>query len=120
MNTTWITVALTAMLLAVAPNLHAACSNASLRGTYGYSSQGFVSVTPDISPALFLPQARLALSPLTAKETVRVLTRSTRRMQQAEWAAEPLQEPMRSIPTAQARPKCLSTWAEVCMSTLWF
>jgi hypothetical protein len=61
MNTTWITVALTAMLLAVAPNLHAACSNASLRGTYGYSSQGFVSVTPDISPALFLPQAQTGL-----------------------------------------------------------
>jgi hypothetical protein len=58
MNTNRIAVALAMLLLAVAPNLHAACSNASLHGTYGYSSQGFVSVTPDISPALFLPQAQ--------------------------------------------------------------
>jgi hypothetical protein len=67
MNTNWITVALTAVLLAVAPNLHAACSNESVHGTYGYSSQGFVSVTPDISPALFLPQAQTGLATFDGK-----------------------------------------------------
>ena len=62
MNTNRIAVSLTVLLLAVAPSLYAArCSNASLHGTYGYSSQGFASVTPDISPALFLPQAQTGL-----------------------------------------------------------
>src|SRR3989475_5254945 len=70
MNTNWITVALTAMLLAAAPNLHAACSNESVHGTYGYSSQGFVSVTPDISPALFLPQAQTGLVTFDGKGIV--------------------------------------------------
>jgi hypothetical protein len=64
MKTDRIAAALVVLLLAVAPNLyaddaaqdhHGSCSNTSLRGTYGYSSQGFVSITPDISPALFLP-----------------------------------------------------------------
>lgn len=54
--------ALTLFLLAVAPNLHAAkCSNASLKGTYGYSSQGFVEVTRDISPAGFVPFSQTGL-----------------------------------------------------------
>jgi hypothetical protein len=46
------------LLLAAVANLHAAqCSNASLKGTYGFSSQGFTEVTPDISPAGFAPWA---------------------------------------------------------------
>jgi hypothetical protein len=50
------------LLLAVAPNLHAAnCSNASLKGVYGFSSQGFTEVTPDISPAGFVPWAETGL-----------------------------------------------------------
>ena len=65
MNINRIAVALT-MLLVFTANLHASdrntsCSNASLRGTYGYSSQGFSSVPPDISPALFLPEAQSGL-----------------------------------------------------------
>lgn len=55
--------ALTLFFLAVAPNLHAAkCSNASLKGTYGVSSQGFSEVTPDISPAGFVPVATTGLT----------------------------------------------------------
>lgn len=54
--------ALTLFFLAVAPNLHAAkCSNASLKGTYGYSSQGFTDATPDISPAGFVPFSQTGL-----------------------------------------------------------
>jgi len=60
-NANRIAVVLALMLLTIAPNLHAACSNESLHGTYGYFSQGFVSVTADISPALFLPQAQTGL-----------------------------------------------------------
>jgi hypothetical protein len=42
-----------------APNLYASrCSNASLNGTYGYSSQGFVEVTPDINTTGFVPFAQ--------------------------------------------------------------
>jgi hypothetical protein len=48
MNANKIAFALIVLLLAVAPNLHAAkCSNASLNGTDGFSSQGFTEVTPD-------------------------------------------------------------------------
>jgi hypothetical protein len=62
MNANKVTFALTALLLAVAPNLHAAkCSNASLKGIYAYSSQGFAEVTPDISPAGFVPFAQTGL-----------------------------------------------------------
>lgn len=47
---------LTLLFLALAPHLYAArCSNASLRGTYAYSSQGFIQATPDTSPAGFVP-----------------------------------------------------------------
>jgi hypothetical protein len=47
---------LTVLFLAVVPNLHATkCSNAFLKGTYAYSSQGFIQATPDISPAGFVP-----------------------------------------------------------------
>jgi hypothetical protein len=70
MKTNRLALALTVLLLAVAPNLQAACSNASLHGTYGYSSQGFVSVTPDISPALFLPQAQTGLVTFDGKGVV--------------------------------------------------
>ncbi len=54
--------ALTLFFLAVAPNLHAACSNVSLKGTYGYSSQGFTEVPANISPAGFVPFAQTGLS----------------------------------------------------------
>jgi hypothetical protein len=47
---------------AATPNLYAAhCSNASLNGTYAYSSQGFDEVTPDVSPAGFVPSAQTGL-----------------------------------------------------------
>jgi len=61
MNANRSAVVVALMLLTVVPNLHGACSNESLHGTYGYFSQGFVSVTADISPALFLPQAQTGL-----------------------------------------------------------
>ena len=68
MNANRIAVVLTLMLLTIAPNLHAtACSNESLHGTYGYFSQGFVSVTADIGPALFLPQAQTGLATFDGK-----------------------------------------------------
>ena len=68
MKTNRIAVVVTVLLLAVVPNLHAAaCSNASLRGTFGYSSQRFIPVTSDISPALFLPQAQTGLITLNGK-----------------------------------------------------
>lgn len=55
--------ALTLLFLAVAPSLHAAkCSSASLNGTYAYSSQGFTEVTPDVSPAGFVPWAQTGLT----------------------------------------------------------
>ena len=51
-----------AVLLAVVPNLHAAkSSNASLKGAYAFSSQGFTEVTPDISSAGFVPWAEAGL-----------------------------------------------------------
>jgi hypothetical protein len=54
--------ALTVFFLAGAPNLHAAnCSNASLKGTYAYSSHGFTEVTPDINPTGFVPFAQTGL-----------------------------------------------------------
>src|SRR5580765_6467952 len=69
MNTNRIAVSLTVLLLAVAPSLYATrCSNASLHGTYGYSSQGFASVTPDISPALCLPQVQTGLITFDGRE----------------------------------------------------
>ncbi len=62
MNTNRIAVALAVLLLAVAPSLYAAkCSNASLKGTYAYSSTGFQEVTPDISPAGFVPFSQTGL-----------------------------------------------------------
>jgi len=62
MNTHKIAFALIPLLLAVAPNLHAAkCSNASLKGAYAFSSQGFTEVTPDISSAGFVPYAEAGL-----------------------------------------------------------
>jgi hypothetical protein len=62
MNANKVTFALTVLLLAVAPNLHAAkCSNASLKGAYAFSSQGFTEVTPDISSAGFVPWAEAGL-----------------------------------------------------------
>ena len=70
MNANRIAVVLALMLLTIAPNLHAACSNESLHGTYGYFSQGFVSVTADISPALFLPQAQTGLITFDGKGVV--------------------------------------------------
>ena len=70
MNANRIAVVLALMLLTIAPNLHAACSNESLHGTYGYFSQGFVSVTADISPALFLPQAQTGLVTFDGKGVV--------------------------------------------------
>jgi len=54
--------ALTLLFVAAAANLHAArCSNASLKGTYAYSSQGFTEVTSDVSPAGFAPWAQTGL-----------------------------------------------------------
>src|SRR6266446_2808648 len=50
------------LFLLVAPNLHAAkCSNASVNGTYAYSTHGFTEVTPDISSAGFAPFAQTGL-----------------------------------------------------------
>ena len=40
---------------AAVPSLYAKCSNGSLKGTYGYSSQGFSEVTQDISASGFVP-----------------------------------------------------------------
>lgn len=62
MNANRIAIVVALMLLIIVPNLRATCSNESLHGTYGYFSQGFVSVTADISPALFLPQAQTGLA----------------------------------------------------------
>jgi hypothetical protein len=71
MNANKLAFTLIVLLVAVAPNLHAArCSNASLNGTYGYSSQGFFPVTADISPALFLPQAQTGLITFDGKGIV--------------------------------------------------
>jgi hypothetical protein len=70
MNSNRIAVALTVLLLAVAPNLHAACSNASLHGAYGYSSQGFTEVTADVSPALFVPWTTIGLIAFDGKGIV--------------------------------------------------
>ena len=54
--------ALTLFFLAFAPTLYAAtCSNASLKGAYGYSTQGFNEATPDISRAGFAPYAQAGL-----------------------------------------------------------
>lgn len=54
--------ALILLFLAATPNLHAAkCSNASLKGIYAFSAQGFAEVTPDISPAGFVPFAQTGL-----------------------------------------------------------
>ena len=52
----------TLLVIAAAPNLYAAhCSNASLHGTYAYSSQGFAEVTPDINATGFVPWAQSGL-----------------------------------------------------------
>ena len=62
MTTERVFATITLLVLAMAPNLYAAhCSNASLKGTYAYSAQGFTEVTPDISPALFVPFAQTGL-----------------------------------------------------------
>ena len=61
MITKRIFVTLTLLFLAVEPNLHAKCSNATLKGTYAYTSQGFTEVTSDISPAGFVPSAQTGL-----------------------------------------------------------
>ena len=54
--------ALTLFFVALAPDVYAAnCSNASLKGTYGYSAQGFTDATPDISRAGFTPYAQTGL-----------------------------------------------------------
>ncbi len=70
MNTKRIAVSLIVLLISVAPSLHAACSNASLHGTYGYSAQGFISISPDISPALFLPFAQSGLITFDGKGNI--------------------------------------------------
>ena len=62
--------ALTLFFLAVAPNLHATCSNASLKGPYGYSSQGFTEVPANISPAGFVPFAITGLSAFDGKGNI--------------------------------------------------
>jgi len=69
-NANRIAVVLALMLLTIAPNLHAACSNESLHGTYGYFSQGFIPITADISPALFVPQAQTGLITFDGKGLV--------------------------------------------------
>jgi len=52
----------TLLVIAAAPNLYAAhCSNASLHGTYAYSSQGFAEVTLDINATGFVPWAQSGL-----------------------------------------------------------
>jgi hypothetical protein len=61
---------LTLLFLAAAPNLHAKCSNATLKGTYVYSSQGFTEVTPGISPAGFVPWAQTGLIVFDGKGNV--------------------------------------------------
>jgi len=58
------------LLLAVSAHLHAACSNALLHGTYAFSGQGFIPITSDISPALFLPQAVAGVITLNGKGSV--------------------------------------------------
>ena len=71
MNANKVAFALTVLLLAVAPNLQAAkCSNVSLKGIYAYSSQGFAEVTPDISPAGFVPFAQTGLVTYDGKGNV--------------------------------------------------
>ena len=70
MNTHRIAATIAVLLLAVSPTLHATCSNASLRGTYGYFSQGFIPITADISPALFVPQAQTGLITFDGKGLV--------------------------------------------------
>ena len=59
MTTSKLVATLTAVLLFAATNLQASkCSNASLNGTYGYSSQGLTEVTPDINTIGFVPFAQ--------------------------------------------------------------
>jgi hypothetical protein len=70
MNAKRITVGLIVLLLSVAPRLHAACSDASLHGTYGYSAQGFISISPGISPALFVPFAQSGLVTFDGKGNI--------------------------------------------------
>lgn len=60
----------TLLFLAVAPNLHAKCSNATLKGTYAYSSQGFTKVSSDISPARFVPWAQTGLIVFDGKGSI--------------------------------------------------
>src|SRR5882762_6393147 len=74
MNTQRIAGAIAVLLLAIptnlhATNLHVTCSNASLRGSYGYFSQGFIPIT-DISPTLFVPQAQTGLITFDGKGLV--------------------------------------------------
>ena len=61
---------LTLLFLAVAPSLHAKCSNATLKGTYAYSSQGFTEVTSDISPAGFVPWGQTGLIVFDGKGSI--------------------------------------------------
>ena len=61
---------LTLFFLAVAPNLHATCSNASLKGTYGYSAQGFTEAPANVSPAGFVPFAQTGLSAFDGKGNI--------------------------------------------------
>ena len=71
MNINKIIFALIPLLLAATPNLHAAkCSNASLKGAYAFSSQGFAEVTLDIGPAGFVPFAQTGLVTYDGKGNV--------------------------------------------------
>lgn len=42
----------------VLQHVHSSCSNASLHGMYAYSGQGFIEVTADVNPSLFVPWAQ--------------------------------------------------------------
>ncbi len=93
MNANRIAVVLALMLLTIAPNLHAACSNESLHGTYGYSARGSFQLRPTSAQLCSCLRHRLVLSPLTEKESSpQVLTLSTRRTPRAKWAGEPSRE----------------------------
>jgi hypothetical protein len=62
MTLTTILSTLSLLSFAMVPNVYAAhCSNASLRGTYAFSAQGFTEVTHDVSPAGFVPFAEIGV-----------------------------------------------------------